>query len=116
MIQTKLYDSLRDLFGFLRIDSQGCFVNDIAESAVAGAMITQNHECGGPLFPTFTLVRAGGAAADGVQTLLTVQAINAGVVGSSREADFEPVRFAWRADRHHTYQVRVVEKRFRSEQ
>lgn len=75
-------------------------MGNITKTAITGAVVTQDHEGCRALFPAFSLVGAGRAAADGMQPLLAVQAIDTGVVRPCRKTNFEPIGFTWWAGRH----------------
>ncbi len=69
-------------------------VGDVAESAVPAAAIAKDHESRGPVAPALPLVRAGGTAADRMQALLAVVAINPSVTGPAGNLDLEPFGFS----------------------
>ena len=94
MAQAKFRNGLGDSVCFVRVDCQRRIMGDITETAIAGALVAQNHEGGGALFPAFALVWTGGAATDRVKALLTMYAVDTGIVRPCGKADFEPVRFA----------------------
>lgn len=79
---------------FVSVYRQGLTALDVAESAVAGADVAEDHESGGAVTPAFAHVGAGSAAAHGMQPVLAVQTINTCPLVTLRQADLKPVRFA----------------------
>ena len=99
MAQPQLFCRLRDVFRLVRVGGQGLAARDVAEPAVAGADIAEDHKRGGVLLIALAEIRTVCRLADRVELQIAHQLRNL-AHGLLVITDAQPFRFPFHSVSH----------------